>query len=125
MPIFLRQHRANYVELARQEWDISTVGSVLSLTDEEGKTSEYQQVTREEAADIMTYPASLVGCFSFLQTKRDCVMQSLFLFCYKDAATASARASSSGSWASVNADLMWITGSRMVMFCMDSSTVRI
>lgn len=61
MPIFLGQHGANYVELAKQEWDIATGGSVLSLTDEDGKTSEYQQVTREEAADIMTYPASLVG----------------------------------------------------------------
>lgn len=47
MPIFLRQHRANYVELAKQEWDIATGGSVLSLTDEDGKTSEYQQVTRD------------------------------------------------------------------------------
>ncbi len=61
MPIFLRQHRTNYVELAKQEWDIATGGSVLSLTDEDGKTSEYQQVTLEEAADIMTYPAFLVG----------------------------------------------------------------
>lgn len=34
---------------------------MLSLTDEDGKTSEYQQVTPEEAADIMTYPAFLVG----------------------------------------------------------------
>ena len=61
MPIFLRQHGTNYEELAKQEWDIATGGSVLSLTDEDGKTSEYQQVTREEAADIMTYPAFLVG----------------------------------------------------------------
>lgn len=61
MPIFLRQHRTNYVELAKQEWDIATDGSVLSRTDEDGKTSEYQQVTLEEAADIMTYPAFLVG----------------------------------------------------------------
>lgn len=50
-----------YTELEKQEWDIATDGSVLSLTDAEGKTSEYQQVTQEEAADIMTYLASLVS----------------------------------------------------------------
>ena len=58
---YLYVYDTNFVELAKQEWDIATDGSVLSLTDEDGKTSEYQQVTLEEAADIMTYPAFLVG----------------------------------------------------------------
>lgn len=58
---YLYVYDTNYVELAKQEWDIATDGSVLSLTDADGKTSEYQQVTQEEASDIMTYLASLVG----------------------------------------------------------------